>query len=1399
MIAGTIAVIGLFRIPRLFQWGGLSPLFLPCIRFRDLAIHTVIAAYNWPPIIHPNDPLMQTDARAMVPSLNVVLSSVELGLFELPSKAAKDLVFDHTAITPIPIHSDILTTTAVKVSESATTIALCDAPTETEDPEPAPQVTPLFHLPTPRRMLIGSKTLSYKWTALTERRKRSEVLLDLCVDWGGDEDLRVSVTGSELGNDSGVDTTIITTVTNSFKVALGNALALLVVSQIKDMAEEVEESKYVFFWKVDQENGYMSQWYLSPFKADIEMDGKSETCEFLTAEHWMMVQKALLFGDTAIAREILATPAGSKNMAVVKALGRKVKNFDDETWVQQRYGIVVEGNRHKFRANPELREKLEKTKNKEIVEASPLDRVWGVGFGAKNAALKREKWGLNLLGKALLEPRRSPVPVTPSLSSASASSSAALHPPPTPHTAQPPPAQPSETKLVNGNTHVPTPKPAPVAEPPKPALVNVWDRRREELAARQASSQKSTAPQTQSSASTSRSTTIVSSPPSHENLSVSGDPPPAVETTGQPSSSPAADDDEDDDPFVVRTSRAPRPHVPVTPAILSTESPEDWPEVGNVFTSSSFARPITDDPLIGGATKRTSLPLLAPAETQPQPRRDPQATKGSRQSANTSRAPSNHGQGRNSRNQSGRNSANHSANQSRIHSNTGSAQSSPRNLRSRRLPAEESNSSGPTARSPSHVNPSQDPSFPPSDNPSHSSSHSGYLSPPQQGPSPYYPQQPPPVSSPVYRSPSHGPHLGLPSDPSLPMPPPVPTYPYVYPNPYVPYDYIPPTSYPYWNGHHSHPGSGTHSPAYPPSATPSNYAAALPMHVQQHFYPPPQQMQSQPSTQSHSLSSSVSGARNLVSSTAGSTSERGSVGKTSATSSPGVTTSSVAIPPTEDVEPKINGDVQKSASVVFGSIDSLESTTSPSTSTVEGDSLEKAFKSIAIGVDSTQVVPKHRKPTRPAQKNEKDDDTKVVNGDIGVDPAIAKEAGSTGEMKWKFGNEGLASPAGGVVADLGTTLQITENLDPTHRSLPVMDEGLGDDFKVKNFGYGFGTTVSVDAPKDDLESTPKEKTTGEGDERPPTTEFQPQQGPNTGRPRGRGGFNNGGYSFDRGYGGSRRGRIMNGYNRGMSRGYSGGGRGNNHHHNNSYQRQGPPPPFNVTPPPPFQPLPPPPPHLDPSYYAPLPPPPQSAPLATYISTGFEPYPPPPPPRHSVSHSASHGPLPSASTSSPSPATGHGHAAPPLPMPLSQIGFPLDSTRFYLLGQLEYYLSTQNMAQDYFLRQRVRSCLSLWERFVLPDAPKSTVENEEGYSSSIPQHQHPLPSNNMYTPSGEEVDMTSGVPGVPQPQTHRHHSGGAGEGEGDEEIEVDEEDEEDDVVFVMGQNGGEGMWSHEKRT
>ncbi|KAF6757690.1 hypothetical protein DFP72DRAFT_222422 [Ephemerocybe angulata] len=153
--------------------------------------------------------------------------------------------------------------------------------------------------------------------------------------------------------------------------------------------------------------GWASQWYPSPFTATVTIDGEEQSHTFPSAEHWMMAQKALLFSDADVAKEVLAISGStSGDMATVKALGRQVSNFDDATWKANRMKIVVEGNLHKFRQDEELKAQLLATGEKRLVEASPRDRIWGVGFGEKNALSQKERWGLNLLGEALEEARK---------------------------------------------------------------------------------------------------------------------------------------------------------------------------------------------------------------------------------------------------------------------------------------------------------------------------------------------------------------------------------------------------------------------------------------------------------------------------------------------------------------------------------------------------------------------------------------------------------------------------------------------------------------------------------------------------------------------------------------------------------------------------------------------------------------------------------------------------------------------------------------------------------------------------------------------------------------------------------------------------------------------------------
>ena len=110
-------------------------------------------------------------------------------------------------------------------------------------------------------------------------------------------------------------------------------------------------------------SGWGSQWYHSSFTSKLTItvpkgaEGGGSTAEavtFPTAEHWMMVQKALLFQDAEVARQIMnVTGTGSEDMALIKSLGRKVHGFDEATWVAKREGIVLEGNLLKFRQNVE--------------------------------------------------------------------------------------------------------------------------------------------------------------------------------------------------------------------------------------------------------------------------------------------------------------------------------------------------------------------------------------------------------------------------------------------------------------------------------------------------------------------------------------------------------------------------------------------------------------------------------------------------------------------------------------------------------------------------------------------------------------------------------------------------------------------------------------------------------------------------------------------------------------------------------------------------------------------------------------------------------------------------------------------------------------------------------------
>lgn len=158
----------------------------------------------------------------------------------------------------------------------------------------------------------------------------------------------------------------------------------------------------LFFWGHDPvKNGKdacFSNWCLAKFKDE---NGQ----EFSDTETYMMHRKALLFKDDATAKQILTCKNDPKR---AKALGRKVKNFDEKIWAANREQIMYDGLLLKFGQNAgEMKSHLILTGDRLLVEASPYDKIWGIGLSAETAKnTPQDKWpGLNLLGKCLVKVR----------------------------------------------------------------------------------------------------------------------------------------------------------------------------------------------------------------------------------------------------------------------------------------------------------------------------------------------------------------------------------------------------------------------------------------------------------------------------------------------------------------------------------------------------------------------------------------------------------------------------------------------------------------------------------------------------------------------------------------------------------------------------------------------------------------------------------------------------------------------------------------------------------------------------------------------------------------------------------------------------------------------------------
>jgi ribA/ribD-fused uncharacterized protein len=156
------------------------------------------------------------------------------------------------------------------------------------------------------------------------------------------------------------------------------------------MAQITTTDRFVLFW---------GSWPSQFFKAQFEIDGLMYVC----CEQFMMAEKARVFKDSQTEQVILAAKSPREH----KALGRKVRGFDPDIWNSVCRGVVYTGNLAKYEQNAELRELLLQTGDRTIVEASPEDRIWGIGLAQDDPrAQDPTQWqGTNWLGIALMQVR----------------------------------------------------------------------------------------------------------------------------------------------------------------------------------------------------------------------------------------------------------------------------------------------------------------------------------------------------------------------------------------------------------------------------------------------------------------------------------------------------------------------------------------------------------------------------------------------------------------------------------------------------------------------------------------------------------------------------------------------------------------------------------------------------------------------------------------------------------------------------------------------------------------------------------------------------------------------------------------------------------------------------------
>ena len=162
-----------------------------------------------------------------------------------------------------------------------------------------------------------------------------------------------------------------------------------------------EKLKFLFFWGHTPSfdgavtKACFSQWWDCAFTVD--------GVEYHTAEQYMMAQKAVLFSDEKVRQEIMEADHPKQ----YKALGRKISGFKQDIWDKNCCDIVIKGNLAKFSQNESMKSFLLNTKDRVLVEASPYDRIWGIGMSKDDKDIENPLlWkGTNFLGFCLMEVR----------------------------------------------------------------------------------------------------------------------------------------------------------------------------------------------------------------------------------------------------------------------------------------------------------------------------------------------------------------------------------------------------------------------------------------------------------------------------------------------------------------------------------------------------------------------------------------------------------------------------------------------------------------------------------------------------------------------------------------------------------------------------------------------------------------------------------------------------------------------------------------------------------------------------------------------------------------------------------------------------------------------------------